>query len=145
MIISNVIDRYDEERKVEFEYDSGKMLRWSLGNFDAEFKPIAKKTIEELMKQTNNLKEKRKLLVTELNNWISINVNSIDTLTKEQNKAYTKKSDEIKALKDTLEKARVKIKRLRDRPRFSIVIPASEIKITNRVHRVYKGLSLIHI
>ena len=145
VIITNVIDRYDEEREVAFEYDSGKMLRWSLGNFDAEFKPIAKKTIEELMKQTNNLKEKRKLLVTELNNWISNNVDSIDTLTKEQNKAYTKKSDEIKALKDTLEKARVKIKRLRDRPRFSIVIPASEIKITNRVHRVYKGYTRLYM
>tara|TARA_B100001093_G_scaffold520341_2_gene614858 strand:- start:3033 stop:5366 length:2334 start_codon:yes stop_codon:yes gene_type:complete len=150
VIISNVISRYDEtsviKREVEFKYDSSdQTLRFPLRRFGAKFKPIAKKTIEELMKQTNNLKEKQKLLVTELNNWISNNVNSIDTLTKEQNKAYTKKSDEIKALKAKLEEAHAEIKRLRDRPRFSIVIPASEIIITNRVDRVYKGYTRLYM
>ena len=149
VIISNVIDRYDEtsvKREVEFEYDSDKTLRWSLRKFGAKFRPIAKNIIEELMKQTKNLKEKQKLLVAELNNWISNNVNSIDTLTKQQNKDYTKKSDEIKAWKDKLEKARVEIKRLRDRPRFSIVIPASEIIITNhRVDHVYKGYTRLYM
>ena len=140
VIISNVKDR-----EVEFKYDSNKRLRSSLRRFGAKFQPIAKKTIEELMKQTNNLKEEQKLLVTELNNWISNNVNDIDTLTKQQNKDYTKKSDDVKAWKAKLEKARVEIKRLRDRPRFSIVIPASEIKITNRVHRVYKGYTRLYM
>ena len=70
---------------------------------------------------------------------------SIDKLTTKQNKAYTKKSDEVKALKAKLEKARVEIKRLRDRPRFSIVIPASEIIITNTVDRVYKGYTHLYM
>ena len=58
MKISKVIARYDETSvREEFEYDSNKTLRSSLRKFGAKFKPIAKNIIEELMKQTNNLKE----------------------------------------------------------------------------------------